>query len=110
MLSHFSHAQLFATPWTVPCQASLSMRFSCQEYWNRLPYPLPGDLPDPGIKPGSPELQADSLSSEPPGKLTYSNLFLNNITNLQLAVHFPLRNPLKRVKIDYFVSSPQMIL
>jgi len=44
-----------------------SMGFSRQEYWSGLPFPSPGDLPDPGIKPGSPELQADSLPSEPPG-------------------------------------------
>ena len=59
---------LFATPWTVACQTPLSMEFSRQEYWNGLPLPSPGDLPDPGIEPGSPALQADSLSSEPPGK------------------------------------------
>jgi len=44
------------------------MEFSRQEYWSGLPFPSPGDLPDPGIKPGSPALQADSLPSEPPGK------------------------------------------
>ena len=43
-----------ATPWTVACQAPLSMRFSRQDYWSGLPCPSPGDLPDPGIKPGSP--------------------------------------------------------
>ena len=46
----------------------LSMGFSRQEYWSGLPFPSPGDLPDPGIEPGSPVLQADSLLSEPPGK------------------------------------------
>jgi len=44
------------------------MGFSRQEYWSGLPFPSPGDLPDPGIKPGSPALQADTLTSEPPGK------------------------------------------
>ena len=63
-----SHVQLFATPWTVACQAPLSMGFSRQEYWNGLPVPSPGDLPNPGIKPRSPALQADALSSEPLGK------------------------------------------
>ena len=48
-------------------QASLSMRFSRQEYWHGLPFTSPGDLPHPGIKPGSPTLQADTLPSEPPG-------------------------------------------
>ena len=56
-------------PWTVACWAPLSMGFSRQEYWSGLPFPPPGDLPDPGIKPGSPVLQADSLSTKPPGKL-----------------------------------------
>ena len=56
------------TPWTVAHQAPLSMEFSGQEYWNELPFPSPGDLPEPGIKPGSPTLQTDSLPSEPPGK------------------------------------------
>ena len=58
----------FVTPWTVPCQAPLSMGFSRQEYWSGLPFPSSSDLPDPGIKPGSPELQTDSLPSEPPEK------------------------------------------
>ena len=54
-----------ATPWTVACQAPLSTGFSRQEWWSGLPFPTPGDLPDPGIKPGSPALQAVSLLSEP---------------------------------------------
>ena len=52
-----SHVQLFGTPWTVAYKAPLSMGFSRQEYWRELPFPSPGDLPDPGIKPGSPTLQ-----------------------------------------------------
>ena len=63
-----SHVRLFATPWTVVYQAPLSMEFSRQEYWSGLPFPSPGDLPNLGIKPGSPTLQADALPSEPPGK------------------------------------------
>ena len=55
-------------PWTVAYQAPPSMGFSRQEYWNGLPFPSPEDLPDPGIEPGSPALQADALPSEPPGK------------------------------------------
>ena len=50
----FSHFQLFATPWTVACQVPLSIRFPKQEYWSRLPFPSPWDLPDPGIEPKSP--------------------------------------------------------
>ena len=53
-----------ATPWTVVRQAPLSMEFSRQEYWSGLPFPSPGDLPDPAIKPGSPALQAGSLLTE----------------------------------------------
>ena len=56
-----SHIHLFATPWTVAHQAPLSMEFSQQEYWSGLPFPSAGGLPDPGIKPGSLALQADSL-------------------------------------------------
>ena len=56
------------TPWTVACQAPLSMGFSRQDYWRRLSFPSPGDLPDPGINPGSPALQADSLLTELQGK------------------------------------------
>ena len=63
-----SHVRLIATPWTVARQAPLSMEFSRQEYWSGLPFPSLGDLPDPGIEPGSPALQADSLPPESPGK------------------------------------------
>ena len=63
-----SRVLLFATLWTVAYQASPSMGFSRQEYWSGLPFPSPGDLPDPGMEPGSPELEADTLTSEPPGK------------------------------------------
>ena len=57
-----------AIPWTVACRAPLSMGFSRQEHWSGLPFPPPGDLPHPGIEPGSPALWADSSPSEPPGK------------------------------------------
>ena len=63
-----SHVQLFGTPWTVACQAPLSMGFSGQDYWSGLPSPSPGDLPDPGNAPGSLALQANSLPSDPSGK------------------------------------------
>ena len=55
------------TLWTVAHQAPPSMRFPKQEYWSGLPFPSPGDLPDPGIEPGSPALWAYALTSEPPG-------------------------------------------
>ena len=61
-----SRVRLFATPWTVAYQVPLSTRFSRQEYWSGLPLPSPGDLPNPGIEPGSPALQTDALPYEPP--------------------------------------------
>ena len=67
MKSH-SRLRLLAILWTVVYQASLSMGFSRQEYSTGLPFPSPRDLPDPGIEPRSPALQADALPSEPPGK------------------------------------------
>ena len=63
-----SRLQLFVTPWAVAHHAPQSMEFSRQEYWSGLPFPSPGDLPNSGIKPGSPALQADALLPEPPGK------------------------------------------
>ena len=70
------------TPWTVAYQAPLSMGFSRQECWSGVSLPSPGDLPDPGLKSGSPTLQAEALPSEPPGKPIYSlttYLFMLNI-------------------------------
>ena len=64
----------FETAWTVACQAPLSMGFSRQEYWGGLPFPSPRDLPDPGIEPESPALQADSLPTELRGT------FVKNVT------------------------------
>ena len=67
-VSWLSHVRLFATPWTVAHQALPSMGFSRQGYWSGLPFPSPGELPDPGLEPRSPALQAGALPSEPPGK------------------------------------------
>ena len=67
-----SHVQLFGTPWTVARQAPLSMGFSRQEYWSELPFPAPGDLPDPGFEPrslASPILAGRFFSTVAPGKL-----------------------------------------
>ena len=70
-----SRVRLFATPWTVAYQAPPSMGFSRQEYWSGLSFPSPGDLPNPGIKPGSPALEAEALTSESPGKpYIYANI------------------------------------
>ena len=63
-----SHVSLFETQWTIVHQAPLSMEFLRQEYWRGLPFPSPGDLPNPGIEPGPPTLWTDTLPSEPPGK------------------------------------------
>ena len=74
--SHFCHVWLYAIPWTTAHQVPLSMGFSRQEYWSGLPFPPPGDLTDPGVKPRSPVLQEDSLLSEPPEKpisFTFTN-------------------------------------
>ena len=67
LLSCFSRVQLCATPGTIARQAPLSMEFSRQEHWSGLPCPPPGDLLNPGIKPGPPTLQADSLALSYPG-------------------------------------------
>ena len=68
VLSHFSRVRLFATAWTVARQAPLSIVLSQQEYWSGLPFPPPGDLPDPGIKPASPTLAGGFFTPEPPRK------------------------------------------
>ena len=70
------------TPWTVAHQAPLSMEFSRQEYWSQLPFPSPGDLSDPGITPGSPVLESDSLPSESPGKPHNRVTTLYNLTRI----------------------------
>ena len=64
MCAELLQSCLFVTLWTIACQDPLSMGFSRQEYWSGLPLPSPEDLPDLGIEPRSPALQADSLSSE----------------------------------------------
>ena len=70
-MSELRHVQLIATPWIVACQAPLSMEFSRQEYQNGLPFPAPGDLPDPAIKPTSlASLAGGFFTAEPPGKPT----------------------------------------
>ena len=74
-MKSLSHVRLFATPWPVAYQAPPSMGFSRQEYGSGVPLPFPGDLPDPGMEPGSPSLQADTLLSEPPGKEFTRNMY-----------------------------------
>ena len=66
--THSDMSNSFVTPWTVSCQAPLSMGFSMQEYWRGLPFPCSGDLPDPGIEPLSPALADRFFTTEPSGK------------------------------------------
>ena len=70
------------TWWTVARLAPLCMGFSRQEYWSGLPFPSPGDLPDPEMEPGSSALQADSLPSEPPGK-PYITIVMFSLSDLK---------------------------
>ena len=86
-----SHVRLILTPWTLARQAPLSMEFSRQEYWSVLPFPPPGNLPNPGIKARTPALQADSLPSEPPGKPEANIIILNG----QTLKPFPLESERK---------------
>ena len=100
-----SRVRLFATPWTVAYQAPPSMGFFRQEYWSGLPFPSPGDLPYPGIKPGYPAFQADALTSEPPGKPK------NNNSRLYLALGNPGYD-IKKINIQnmFFVSLQSLFL
>ena len=89
-----SRVWLFVTPWTIAYQAPPSMGFSRQECWSGLPFPSPGDLPDPEIEPGSPTLQADALPSEPPGTiLLFSSISLHwSLRKAFLSLHAILWN------------------
>ena len=90
-VNSLSRFRLFATPWTVGHQAPRSMGFSRQEYWSGLPFPSPGDLPDPGIQgsdsvieTSSSALQADALTSESPGKPQILQARLQQYVNSEL--------------------------
>ena len=72
----------FCDPWTVVGQAPPSKGFSRQEHWSGLPFPSPGSLPEPGIEPGSPALQADSLPSESPGNYNLEKLIKKKKKNI----------------------------
>ena len=77
-----SRGHLFATPWTVVLQAPLSLGFSRQEYWSGLPFPAPGDLPNPGtepVSPVSPALAGQVFTTEPPGKPLYYERWVRKI-------------------------------
>ena len=106
-----SPVRLFATSWTVayqapPSMAPPSMGFSRQEYWSGLPFPSPGDLPDPGIKSRSPAFQADTLNSEPPGKPLLSSwvkLILSQLL-LPISFTFKLATPAPLLPLKIFLS------
>ena len=112
-LKSLSHVQLFVTPWTLAYQALPSMGFSRQEYWSGLPFPSPGDLPNPGIEPGSPALQTDTLLSKPPGKpsnpadvgnlIFGSYAFSKSSLNIWFTVHVLLMPGLENFE-HYFTS------
>ena len=78
--------QFCVTPWTVARQDPLSVGFSSQEYWSGLPFPPPGDLPKPGIKPVSPALQPDSLPTEPSGKPPTHHQSVQSLSHVRLFV------------------------
>ena len=88
-MKSLSRVRLFATQWTVAHQAPPSVGFSRQACWSRLPFPSPGDLPDPGIKPGSPTLWTDALPSEPPGKSYYTVEVTDRLKRLNLIDRVP---------------------
>ena len=97
MLGSFTGVWLFATLWTLPHQAPLSMGFFRQEYWSGLPFPSPGDLPDPGVEPWSPPFQADALTSEPPGKLGR-------------AINIKSEFPISHAAGGFFTAEPHMLI
>ena len=97
LFQSLSHVRLFETPWT-PCQSSLSMGFFRQEYWSGLPFSSQGDLPNPGIETGSPALQADASTSEPPGKPL-------RLLQVSVRIHFSIT-----VTSDNFYQAPIRVL
>ena len=97
-----NRVRLFVTPWTIAYQASPSMGFSRQEYWSGLPFPSPGDFPNPVIEPRSPALWADALPSEPPGKLTCS-FYMSHV-----ALQFSQHHLLKRLSLPRCIFLPPL--
>ena len=83
----------FVTPWTVACQAPLSMGFPRQEYWSGLPFPSSGDLPNPGIEPSSPALAGGFFTTEPLGKSSISEagMYLSDFIKTDPALHIHVR-------------------
>ena len=94
-----SSVRLFVTPWTVAHQAPPSMEFSRKEYWSGLPFPSPGDVPNPGIEPRSPTLQADSVPPEPLEKVHFTDTPILNLCHLTHDNHL-------RISCRHHVPSP----
>ena len=92
-MKSLSRVRLFATLWTVAYHAPPSVEFSRQEYWSGLPFPSPENLPDLGIKPGSPALQADALPSEPPSNTKNHNICEPFLFNLAFHSQWQLLSP-----------------
>ena len=88
------------TLWNVVCQAPLSMGFSRQEYWNGLPFPPPGDLADPGIKTGSPALQADSYQLSYEGRVNHVSGYENETRKMNHNGYDSTPNEIKRHEGD----------
>ena len=86
----------FVTPWTAARQAPLSMGFSRQEYWSGLPFPSPGDLPDPGIEPGSPVLAGGFLTTVTPGGLVKTLIERDTWTPMFIAALFMIARTWKQ--------------
>ena len=101
LLSH----ELFVTPQTVAHQAPLSMEFSRQEYWSGLPVPSPGDLSNPGIKPGSPTLQADSLPSE----LSFIEFLLCAKLSIYVIFHLTIHMTISKMRTQKLRNSADVI-
>ena len=102
-----SRVRVFAILWTVAHQAPPSMGLSRQEYWSGLPFPSPGDLPNPGIEPRSPALQTDALTSEPPGKLFFNYLHGCLIwTPIQMSDLWGLSSSFLIFSFLFFISLP----
>ena len=116
-----SSVQLFVTLWTITRQASLAMGLSRQEYWSGLPFPPPGDLPNPGIEPRSPALQAHSLPTESHGKPSlcrtsmqishnYICIYMNTYIHLYLSTPIPALYMSPCVRAPFFCSSSSLLL
>ena len=106
---------ILSDPMDCSHQAPLSMGFFRHEYWSGLPFPLPGDLPDPGIKPMSPALQADSLSTESPGmpklhEYHYQIKVMVNFLRLYVCGYNTLnKNGMKYTKVYQYCHCPVMV-